>query len=113
MATTAEQISRANGRGATASERPDNQLHKFLDDVEDLLRRVTRFEDADIAKVRTRIESSIESVRQGSERTMRKAIDSSKAAAHATDEFVHRRPWTAIGVTAIAAMAIGTLLRRR
>ena len=36
-----------------------------------------------------------------------------KAAARATDEYVHESPWTAIGIAAGAGLLIGLLIGRR
>jgi ElaB/YqjD/DUF883 family membrane-anchored ribosome-binding protein len=39
--------------------------------------------------------------------------DRTKAAARATDDFVHERPWQAIGVAAALGLALGVLIGRR
>ena len=41
---------------ADAADAAVGQLGKFFDDLEDLLRRVTHFEDADISRLRRQVE---------------------------------------------------------
>ena len=112
MATAADKLSNIAGRAEDAVNRKGSQLSKFLDDVEDLLRHVTPLQDSDISRARQRVESSINSVRTTAERGIHQTVESTKAAAKATDTFVHDRPWTAIGVAAVAGALLATLLNR-
>jgi ElaB/YqjD/DUF883 family membrane-anchored ribosome-binding protein len=113
--TTAEQL---NGAAREAAARADeairrraSELQKFFDDVEDLLGRVSSLDDAEIARLRNRVESSISHVKSAARDSMHAAIDGTRSAALATDEYVHRKPWIAIGATAVACLALGALLR--
>ena len=40
-------------------------------------------------------------------------VDKTKAAARATDDFVHEEPWKAVGVAAALGLALGVLIGRR
>jgi ElaB/YqjD/DUF883 family membrane-anchored ribosome-binding protein len=119
MSTTAENMGGANGVGAGmgagmgggAEAGRASQLSKFFDDVEDLLGRVSHLEDKDIARLRSRVEGSIERVRTTASEGVHAAMDSARSAVEATDDYVYRKPWVAIGATAIACLAIGALLR--
>ncbi len=115
MATTAEHFAdrahEAGNKAEAAARRKGSQLHKFFDDVEELLRRVSSMEDAKITELRNRVESSIDSVKSTVTSTARTAIDTTKNAALATDEYVHRKPWIVIGATAVAGLLLGALLR--
>ncbi|MEO6078401.1 MAG: hypothetical protein ABIQ86_01290 [Steroidobacteraceae bacterium] len=113
MATTAEKLSNISGRAEDAVQKKGSQLGKFLDDVEDLLRHVTPLQDSDISRARQRVESSINSVRTTAERGITHTVESTKAAAKATDSFVHERPWTAIGIAAVAGALIASLIRSK
>ena len=84
------------------------QVSGFFDDVEQLVSRVTHLPDAEIARIRERIESSMASARSVVESGARTVVDSAKA----TDEFVQRSPWKAIGAAALACLALGAFLRR-
>ena len=58
MATTAEHFADvahdAGVKSDAAMRRKGGQLHKFFDDVEELLRRVSSMQDAEISRLRTR-----------------------------------------------------------
>lgn len=110
MATAADKVSNMAHRAEDAVQKKAGQLGKFLDDVEDLLRHVTPLQDADISRARQRVESSINSVRSTAERGIHQTVESTKAAAKATDTFVHDRPWTSIGIAAVAGAVVAVLL---
>jgi ElaB/YqjD/DUF883 family membrane-anchored ribosome-binding protein len=112
MATAADKISNMAGRAEDAIQKKGSQLGKFLDDVEDLLRHVTPLQDSDISRARQRVESSINSVRSTAERSITHTVETTKAAAKATDTFVHDRPWTAIGIAAVTGALVAALLSR-
>lgn len=90
-----------------------SQLEKFIDDVEELVRRVTHIGDDDIAKLRSRVETSLVAVRDTATRSVQTAVDGTRSAAKATDGYVRSNPWTAVGVAAAAGVALGVALRRR
>jgi ElaB/YqjD/DUF883 family membrane-anchored ribosome-binding protein len=116
MNTVAEHGNGATGaRADEALRQRAGQLHKFLDDVEELLRRMSSGsgDDPDIARLRSRVEASLERTKAGVRDGTRAAIDGTRRAALATDEYVHRRPWVAIGASAAAGMLVGALLRGR
>jgi ElaB/YqjD/DUF883 family membrane-anchored ribosome-binding protein len=115
MSTTADHFAdAAHEAGAKADaglRRKGGQLHKFFDDVEELLRKVSSMQDAEIAKVRNRVESSIESVKSTVSNSAQSVVENTRKAALATDEYVHRKPWIVIGVTAVTGLLLGALLR--
>lgn len=103
---TGERTGEALHRGAT-------ELQKFFDDVEELLRRVSDISDNDIARIRDKLESSIQRVRSATMDRLEYAVDGTRRAARATDEYVHENPWTAVGVSAAAGLVAGAILCRR
>jgi ElaB/YqjD/DUF883 family membrane-anchored ribosome-binding protein len=114
MATTAEDLTDDLGEQAEgALSRKAGQLQKFFDDVEELLRRVSNVGDKEISRLRYRVESSIDHARAATREGARIAIDNTRKAAKATDDYVHENPWKAIGVTAVAALLVGALIRRK
>ena len=89
------------------------QLAKFLDDVEELTRLVAHVEEEDVARVRQRIEDSLDSMKKDVGKRLDRAVSSSAAVAKAADEYVHVHPWNAVGVTALPCLALGAVLRAR
>jgi ElaB/YqjD/DUF883 family membrane-anchored ribosome-binding protein len=114
MATSAEHFSDNaydTGSRLEARGRRSGQLNKFFDDVEELLKRVSNMQDADISKIRNRVESSIEHVKSSVSNSAHTVIENTRKAAAATDEYVHRKPWIVIGATAVTGLLLGALLR--
>lgn len=115
MTTIAENLADATHEAADRTDdairRKASQLQKFFDDVEDLLRQVSRMEDAEVSKLRSRVESSLNRVKTAARDGAQVAITSTRDAAKATDEYVHRKPWVAIGATAVVGLMLGALLR--
>jgi ElaB/YqjD/DUF883 family membrane-anchored ribosome-binding protein len=114
MPATVDQIAdaahEAGQRSEEALRRKATQMHKFFDDVEELLRQVSGLADADIARLRNRVESSIDHVRSTARDGVNAAVEGTRTAAVATDRYVRRNPWTAIGVTAALGVLVGVLL---
>jgi len=98
---------------AGAVESGSSQLRKFFDDVEELLRRVTPLGDAELARMRSKVETSLKTARKATDRQVKQAVQISSKAARATDDFVRESPWKAIGIAAITALALGSLLMSR
>ena len=112
MATAADRFARLAEEAEDVVDRKSGQFSKFLDDVQDLISHITPLQDLDIARARQKVEASISSVRSAAESGVRRTVDSTKAAAKATDNFVHDSPWTAIGIAAVAGIVVASLLKR-
>ncbi len=112
MATTADHIEDVALKGEAALRRKAGQLQKFFDDVEELLSRVSSLDDKDISRLRARVEASIDHVKDSVRSTASTAIEGTRYAARATDEYVHRKPWVAIGAGAAIGLLVGALIRR-
>jgi ElaB protein len=117
MSTTAEHLANgARNAGSRIDEgigRKASQLTKFFDDVEELLRRVSTMEDADISRLRNRVESSIEHAKEATSEGVHRAVENTRKAALATDDYVRTNPWKVIGATAAIGLLVGALLRRK
>jgi len=115
MSTTADHFADvahdAGIKSEAAMRRKGSQLQKFFDDVEELLRKVSSMQDVEIAKLRHRVESSIESVKSTVSNSAQSVVENTRKAALATDEYVHRKPWIVIGATALTGVMLGALLR--
>lgn len=114
MATTADHLAdvahEAGERADAALRRKAGQLQKFFDDVEELLRRVSDVSDADVSRLRKRVEASIGHAKDAVESGAHAAVEKTRAAAQATDAYVHRNPWAAIGATAAVGLLLGALI---
>lgn len=88
-------------------------LDTLVADVQDLLVLVAHVADPEIARLRAKVEGSIASVKEaavdGRVRVQRQAWE----AMNASDHYVHEKPWQAIGIAALAGLAVGALVSRR
>ena len=125
MGTTANDLGRelhrdgATIRGAArdaarqARTAANQEVRRLIADVEDLIRRVGDAADPEVARLRAKVESAVASTKsaisEGAEQVQRQA----KEALQAGDRYVRDQPWEAIGIAAIAGLAIGFLVGRR
>jgi ElaB/YqjD/DUF883 family membrane-anchored ribosome-binding protein len=91
----------------------NQEVRKLIADVEELIRRVGDAADPELARLRAKVESTVATTRKaisdGTEQVQRQA----KNAFEASDRYVRDQPWEAIGIAAIAGLAIGLLVGRR
>ena len=90
-----------------------SELANLITDVEDLVKKLANVSDADVARVRQRVEEKLGTAKDTLRAGSKRITESARQAAGATDEYVHESPWQAIGVAALAGVAVGFLLTRR
>ena len=89
------------------------EVNRLIADVEDLVKKVARVSDADIARVRQRVERTLAVTKESVQRNAARVNAGAKQAAVATDNYVHERPWTALGIAAAVGVVLGMLSTRR
>ncbi|HMM47292.1 MAG TPA: DUF883 family protein [Thiobacillaceae bacterium] len=82
-------------------------------DAEALLKATAGQGGEAIAAARARAEESLASVKAKMSDAEAAVIARTKAAAKATDEYVHGHPWQAIGIAASLGVVVGLLIGRR
>ena len=96
-----------------ARERLVDDLANVLGEAEEMLKRAAA-ETGDKARdLRSQVETKLLRAKLRLQEIEGEAVDRAKAAARATDDYVHEHPWHAIGVAAAVGLAIGLLLNRR
>jgi ElaB/YqjD/DUF883 family membrane-anchored ribosome-binding protein len=94
-------------RGANVRDYASDEIRAFLADVEDLVKKVANVSDADVARLRGRVAGAISDVRQAIGDTTDTLRDRARMAVSVTDDYVHDRPWTAIGLAAAVGVIVG------
>jgi ElaB/YqjD/DUF883 family membrane-anchored ribosome-binding protein len=94
-------------RSANVRDYASDELRAFLADVEDLVKKVANVGDADVARLRARVTGAIGDVRQTIGDTADSLRDRARLAVSVTDDYVHDRPWTAIGLAAAVGVIVG------
>jgi ElaB/YqjD/DUF883 family membrane-anchored ribosome-binding protein len=94
-------------RSANVRDYASDEVRAFLADVEDLVKKVANVGDADVARLRSRVSGAIGDVRQAVGDTADSLRDRARLAVSVTDDYVHERPWTAIGLAAAVGIIVG------
>lgn len=82
-------------------------------DAEDLLKATANAAGDKVSAARARMEDSLRTARIKVAEAQEVVVDKAKAAARATDDYVHANPWRAVGIAAGAGLVIGMLISRR
>jgi ElaB/YqjD/DUF883 family membrane-anchored ribosome-binding protein len=94
-------------------ERLVDDLAAVLAEAEEMLKRAS-VETGDKARdLRSQVETQLLRAKLKLQEIEGEAIDHAKAAARATDDYVHDHPWQAIGIAASVGLLIGLLMNRR
>lgn len=127
VAATPEQTMKAEPRDATAGAHATNstnpgapvqsaisrEYHALLGDLEHLLGKATSMTGEELASAKAALGARIDAARSSIGHAGAAVVDGAKRGARATDEFVTGRPWSAVGITAVAGLLVGFLLGRR
>ena len=102
------------------TENTENPRERLVDDLADVLgeaeEMLTRAatETGDKARdLRSQVETKLLRAKLRLQEIEGEAVDHAKAAARATDDYVHDHPWQAVGIAAAVGVAIGLMLNRR
>jgi ElaB/YqjD/DUF883 family membrane-anchored ribosome-binding protein len=99
----------AQQAGVAASD----EVQNLIADVEDLIGRVGDAADPELRRLKSKVAAAVKSTKSsladGAELVQRQARETFEIG----DRYVHNRPWEAIGIAAIAGLAVGFLASRR
>jgi ElaB/YqjD/DUF883 family membrane-anchored ribosome-binding protein len=82
-------------------------------DAEELLKATASAAGDRVSAARTRMEDSLRTARIKLAEAQEVVVDKAKAAARATDDYVHANPWRSVGIAAGVGLIIGMLISRR
>ena len=85
-------------------------LRVVVADAEELLRATASQAGDKVAAARVKIQESLDSAKGKLANLGEAGVDKAKAAARVTDDFVHERPWTAVGIGAGIGLILGMLI---
>ena len=90
-----------------------SDVQKALSGAEDMLRQASATTGEKAAELREKAVEQLRSLREKLHDAQDAVVEKSKAAARATDDYVHDHPWRSIGAALAAGVVIGLLLNRR
>ena len=94
-------------------EKLGSDLRIVIADAEELLRATAGQMGEKAVLARERIQESLRVAKDKLSRAEEMMFDKTKAAARATDDYVHDHPWGAVGIAAAVGLVIGMLISRR
>jgi ElaB/YqjD/DUF883 family membrane-anchored ribosome-binding protein len=95
------------------SEKLMHDLKAVVSDTEELIKATAGEAGGRVADARTRAEESLRHARARLIEIEHDAVARARAAARATDAYVHANPWPSIGAAAGAGFVVGMLFSRR
>jgi len=88
-------------------------LKMVISDAEELLLATAAQAGEKASAARARITESLKVAKEKLSIAEDIALDKAKAAARATDDYVHENPWAAVGIGAAVGLVVGMLISRR
>ena len=98
---------------AANKEKLVTDLKVVISDTEELLRATAGAAGEKVTELRERLGVRLRDTKERVLDLEAALVDKTKAAARATDDFVHEEPWKAVGVAAAVGLALGVLIGRR
>jgi ElaB/YqjD/DUF883 family membrane-anchored ribosome-binding protein len=89
------------------------EVKNLIADVEDLMARIADLKDADVVKVRNKVQRAIDSTKQSLADRADAIRQRAQDVASTADDYVHESPWQAIGIAALVGAVVGILATRR
>jgi ElaB/YqjD/DUF883 family membrane-anchored ribosome-binding protein len=96
-----------------AKDRLAADFHAVMNDIDALMKATGQQADGEAKALRERISDRLDGAKEKLLDAQHEAVERAKAAASATDDYVHDNPWQAIGVAAAIGLAVGVLIGRR
>lgn len=96
-----------------AQEQLVSDIKSAISDAEEMLEATAEQAGDKVATLRARIQERLKTARVRLVEAEEVLLEKSRAAARATDAYVHESPWTAIGIAAGIGLVVGLALGRR
>lgn len=104
---------RRTGNGGEGLSGRGSEWRNLVSDVEDLIKKVARVDDAEIAEMRAKVEETLARAKTAATSGVANVRGYARDASKATDEYVHESPWAAIGIAAAVGVVIGFIASAR
>ena len=89
------------------------EVRNLIADVEDLMARIADLKDADVAKVRSKVQRAVDAAKESLADSASTIRDHAQGVANTADDYVRESPWQAIGIAALVGAVVGILATRR
>jgi len=89
------------------------EIKNLISDVEDLMARIADLKDADVVRVRSRVQRAVDATKQSLSDSAETLRRQAREVASTADDYVRESPWQAIGIAALVGAVVGILATRR
>jgi ElaB/YqjD/DUF883 family membrane-anchored ribosome-binding protein len=90
-----------------------DEFTTVLSEAEEMLKKAATETGEKARDLRSQVESKLLHAKLRLQEIEGAAVDGAKAAARATDDYVHDNPWQAVGVAAAIGFLLGLVISRR
>lgn len=106
-------MSNANSATVDSQEQLVSDIKSVISEAEEMLGVTADQAGEKIANLRGRVEARLRDAKLRLIEAEALLVAKTKAAAQATDEYVHESPWTAVGIAAGVGVLVGLIIGRR
>ena len=89
------------------------EIKNLIADVEDLMARIADLKDADVVRVRTKVQRAVDATKQSLAEGADAIRQQAQSVANTADDYVRDSPWQAVGIAALIGAVVGILATRR
>jgi ElaB/YqjD/DUF883 family membrane-anchored ribosome-binding protein len=89
------------------------EIKSLIADVEDLMARIADLKDADVVRVRGKVQRAVDATKQSLADGAETIRQQAQSVASTADDYVRESPWQAIGIAALVGAVVGILATRR
>ena len=98
---------------AINKEKIVSDLRVVVADADEILRASANLAGEKVSELRERIQDRLRDAKLRLADAEAALVDKTKAAARATDDYVHDNPWKAVGIAAGVGLLLGVIIGRR
>ncbi len=85
----------------------------MIADVEDLMARIADLKDADVTRLRSKVQRAVDATKQSLADSADTIRQHAQRVAGSADDYVRDSPWQAVGMAALIGAVVGILATRR
>ncbi len=89
------------------------EFHNLVADIEDLLKATTQLTGEDLVKAKAKLQERVTAAKDSIEEMGETVAHRARKTAAVTNNYVHEKPWNAVGMGIVTGVLIGYLLTRR
>ena len=106
-------MSNADQSSVDSQEQLVSDIKSVISEAEEMLGATADQTGEKIANLRARIQARLRDAKLRLIEAEALLVTKTRAAARATDEYVHESPWTAVGIAAAVGLLVGLIIGRR